>query len=598
MWLVYHNINETTTHKFDCSNNESAIISPFDAKTTVKNLFYPYDEYTLEASPKKLGIDGSTEFNGCISELKMEGWGYKAFVPKNKFVAPPPMITKFVPGHDARLVSKVAAGKQERVPIEFHFSAAMDCDSVRSSLQINSTTDDKRLAQLDSQSVSCQKVDNSEPSKFVGGFSTAFIFKAELFDVSNGVHAITLRNVSMENRAGFTNAVDRFLFRIGQPDNPMVFSTTANYTRDILHQDDKGAFYVSHKAAGADKFRYSLDFGSSYSAWQEYTGKNTTLAPKKWSGTKRQRWDDEHVIMQYWYVSATLDSFSRPPWRCLTTLLCRSRLSGSSNHIQHADLHRENLPPRRYPHLFAHGPFNKYGFDAGLPNSFSIRENGRWEYHFMTEWPAEFQVNVWGINPDGKPDQSGVYGDVDRDYVLDRMPPSSLAKNAVNVTKFPPSPHLAYRISIDDGNLRFELVPAGSKYQQMTLYFLLAILPAAMGVLSIWVFMKSFYKVKFNQVGIMEKQALVPLALRRKFARLRNASDHKEGLPMAGDRSANRSLTSLAEAGGSVKRRTVLIATMEYDIEDWGIKIKIGGLGVMAQLMVSPPLSTLSYEQS
>lgn len=32
-------------------------------------------------------------------------------------------------------------------------------------------------------------------------------------------------------------------------------------------------------------------------------------------------------------------------------------------------------------------------------------------------------------------------------------------------------------------------------------------------------------------------------------------------------------------------KRTVLIATMEYDIEDWAIKIKIGGLGVMAQLM-------------
>jgi hypothetical protein len=28
----------------------------------------------------------------------------------------------------------------------------------------------------------------------------------------------------------------------------------------------------------------------------------------------------------------------------------------------------------------------------------------------------------------------------------------------------------------------------------------------------------------------------------------------------------------------NTRRRTVLIATMEYDIEDWGIKIKIGGL--------------------
>ena len=32
-------------------------------------------------------------------------------------------------------------------------------------------------------------------------------------------------------------------------------------------------------------------------------------------------------------------------------------------------------------------------------------------------------------------------------------------------------------------------------------------------------------------------------------------------------------------------RRRVIIGTMEYDIEDWSIKVKIGGLGVMAQLM-------------
>ena len=33
-----------------------------------------------------------------------------------------------------------------------------------------------------------------------------------------------------------------------------------------------------------------------------------------------------------------------------------------------------------------------------------------------------------------------------------------------------------------------------------------------------------------------------------------------------------------ADLGGA--RRSVLVATMEYDIEDWAIKIKIGGLGV------------------
>ena len=302
VWLVYQNINETTTHSFDCTNNDSAIISPFDANTTVKNLFFPHDEYTLEASPKKLGIDGSKDFNGCIPQLKMEAYGFKAFVPKDKFLPPPAMITKFLPGHDVRLTSKVEAGKQDTVPLEIHFSAAMDCDSITANIQLNSTTDDKRLAQLDVKSARCEKVIGIDTPRFVGGIATAFTFKAKLFDVSNGIHTITVRNVSTENRIGFTNSFDRFMFRIGQPDNPMVFPNTANYTRDILHKDDKGGFYVSHKAAGADKFRYSLNWASTYSDWEEYTGKNTTLGPKTWNGTKRQGWDDEHVILQYWYV--------------------------------------------------------------------------------------------------------------------------------------------------------------------------------------------------------------------------------------------------------------------------------------------------------
>ncbi len=302
VWLVYQNINETTTHTFDCSSNDSAIIAPFDEKVTVKNLFFPHDEYTLEASPKKLGIDGSKEFNGCLKELKLEAYGYKAFVPKDTFVPPPAMITKFLPGHDFRFASKVAAGKQEIVPFEVHFSAAMNCDNIKENIQINSTTDDKRIARLDLGSVKCEKVTGIDTPKYVGGIATAFTFKATLSDVSNGIHQITVRNVSTENRDGFTNSVDHFLIRTGQADNPMVFPNSANYTRDILHRNDKGEFYVSHKAAGANKFRYSLDWGSKWSKWEDYEGGNSTLAPKQWSGTKRQRWDDEHVILQYWYV--------------------------------------------------------------------------------------------------------------------------------------------------------------------------------------------------------------------------------------------------------------------------------------------------------
>ncbi|KAH0558454.1 hypothetical protein GP486_004889 [Trichoglossum hirsutum] len=570
VWLVYQNDNDTIKYRFDCSKNETALISPYDSGTTVKNLFYPFDEHTLKSSPKSLGIDGSEQPNGCLDELEMPAWGFKAFVPKAKFVAPSPVVTKFLPGHDARVRSKVAPGRQETVQIELHFSAEMDCYYLTEMLEISSTTEDKRVALLDKDSVRCQAVNSTDQTLFVGEIPTLWTFTASLIDVSNGVHSITVYNVTSKD-GNFTDAVDHFYFRIGQPDNPMVFPRQANYTRALLHRMENGSLYVSHKAAGADMFRYSLDWGTTYSDWTTYVGGNTTLVPRKWAGTKRQAWKGEHVIMQYW-----------------------NRAVGSSDHIQHADEGiGESLPPRRFPHLFIHGPFNQYGFDAGVSNTLRLDQDGRWKLNFMAEWPAIFAFNVWGINPDGQPDQTGVLGDIDNDFVLDRLPPSSLASTLVNVSNVPPSPYLAYEISLDDGNYKFELIPVGSRYKQMMLYFLFWFIPPATGFLGIWLFMKSFYQVKFNQLGVTEKGSIIPLAIRKKFKRNRYGVDDTDGAGLSLMRHKSRSVSggihcvsdALAQAAGDSNRRVVLIATMEYDIEDWAIKIKIGGLGVMAQLM-------------
>ncbi|KAF2402249.1 hypothetical protein EJ06DRAFT_520290 [Trichodelitschia bisporula] len=90
---------------------------------------------------------------------------------------------------------------------------------------------------------------------------------------------------------------------------------------------------------------------------------------------------------------------------------------------------------------------------------------------------------------------------------------------------------------------KYSLVPIGSQYSQVVMFVLLWLLPTLFGMICVWVFMRIFYGVKFNKPNVWEMDA------------------------------------------GSPDRRTVLITTMEYDIEDWGIKIKIGSLGVMAQLM-------------
>ena len=228
--------------------------------------------------------------------------------------------------------------------------------------------------------------------------------------------------------------------------------------------------------------------------------------------------------------------------------------------------------------------------------------HGLWKANFMTEWPATVALNVWGMNPDGQPDQTAVYGDVDGDFVLDRIPLKSLITNTINITATPPSPYLAYEIAMNDGDLRFSLNPVGSRWAQMALYVLLWVTPILTGFLGVWLFMKSFYQVKFNKIGITEAKSIIPLALRRRILHhernMEQLSSGKEPSRWERYKSSpagapattlpaplNLNDTSLPVVEVTPSRRTVLIATMEYDIEDWNIKIKIGGLGVMAQLM-------------
>ena len=178
-------------------------------------------------------------------------------------------------------------------------------------------------------------------------------------------------------------------------------------------------------------------------------------------------------------------------------------------------------------------------------------------------------------------------GDIDQDSILDRLPPSSLSAVVVNITSGPAKPNLAWRFVLNDGTYKFQLIPVGSRYQQMSLFLLLAFIPVITASAGIYAFMKSFYQVKFNQIGISDKKNFIPLVIRRRFKH-RNMEEAGESInPLMNLRNKSgmmQSKSALA-AGMGGNRRMVLIATMEYDIEDWAIKIKIGGLGVMAQLM-------------
>ncbi|KAK3695819.1 putative cell wall alpha-1, 3-glucan synthase [Podospora appendiculata] len=544
IWLVYHNLNETTEYSFDCSSKKDPFYAPFDAGTTVKNLFYPYDTIKLDKSTKKDGFENSENFNGCTPKIKMQPFEFRAYVKQGDWVGPPPMITSFTPGHDAQINQDDAKGT---VNIGLEFSEDMDCDALKKAISFSSTTDADGSTSISVSQEKCFKLTEKPVARFVGAIPSKWGYSATLSNVKDGIHKITIDNPAAVRANASTGSIDHFFLRVGAPNNPIVFPTSANYSTTLLTKEGDKLF-VNHAASGADKWRYSTNWGSSWSDWQDYKDKKSPIDNLPWSGTKLQAWDGDHVMVQYW-----------------------SKTLGSSAFMQSGDSTPQTA--RRFPHIFAEGTFNKFGFDGGIKNQFALTKDGEWEVHLMDEWPTQFQLNVWGMNPDGKPDAGFVFGDVDRDGVLDRMPPSSLAKNVLEAEAPPTLPALSYKLIFNDGLLTFRMEPQGNMWIQIIMFILLATVPIAGGLTAVWIFMGSFYKVKVNKVGF-KKRGRSPL---------RNLGNRLSSLSFENFRHKDEEGMELTPLPG--KRRKVIIATMEYNIDDWNIKIKIGGLGVMAQLM-------------
>ncbi|KAK3317605.1 hypothetical protein B0T19DRAFT_469342 [Cercophora scortea] len=565
VWLVFGNEESPTDYKFNCSDPRTALLSPFGSGATVRNLFYPYEQYTLETSTKNLVAGNTSLFHGCLSELRQfPAWGFKAFVPNESWVGPAPMITKFLPGHDYRLES--TSNGSTLLEIQLHFSVEMDCDSVFNSIEIVSNSDNATVAFLNRASVKCWKLDTAQdPPKYVGQTPSMWAFSATIDPIPDGIHRITVRNATDSSKSSSTGSVDHFLLRVGKLSNPMVFPRHANYSQDFLYaQDNK--IYVRHHATGATQFRCSQTWGSSWTNWLNYTGEDFGLPSKNWTGTDLQAWSGEHVVCQYY-----------------------SKLAGSSHHQQEGDLDPSYLP-RHFPHLFINGHFNAFGFDSGIPNEMrqTALNNGTWAIDIMAEWPTALQFNIWGLNPDGLPDQTWLFGDVNFDYVLDRLPPGSLRQNVVNITESPPAPFVGWRFEVDDATMKYNVFPAGSRARQITIFALMWLLPLLGGCIVVFVFTGSFYKVKHNISGAAKERGI---SEKFRHAFDMKAKTHAPSLSDAPNRPGTSHSTTRGAGGEMIgmemggPRKTVVIATMEYEIEDWAIKIKIGGLGVMAQLM-------------
>lgn len=560
VWMVYHNMNVTTTYTFDCSDESKAFLSPFDADTDVRNLMNTSQSaVTLEDSAVSNSNWTGTGANaGCFSSVTLEPYEWRVYVPSDDYVDPSPMITMFSPGHDYPIDS--STNTTGEINIVLGFSTEMTCDDVTAAVSVISFIDGTGGQNITTlSSAVCSSYTDTDTGSFVGYIPTTYIWNATLSGLVDGVHRITVANAT--SAAGTaTNSVDHFLIRQGLPDNPVAFPQSANYSSSLLSVDDDGIMTVSHRAPGATKWRYSTNWGSSWSDWETYTGDSEKITTLTWSGTTAQEWDGYHLQVQYW-----------------------SQPLGSSAFIQHGDSGVDY--ERRFPHIFLNGDFNDWGFDSGVKDEMSLVGNGTWEMHFMYEWPASVQANIWGINPDGQSDSSFLYGDIDNDGVLDRLAPSSLSQNVFNMTSAPDWPHLSFKLVIDDGAFTIKAVPTGSAPLQIFLFWLLAIAPIITAGLAVWVYMHGFYQVKINKKGFKRKSKVF-MSLGGLLKPSGSHDEKKEKMSIAlrpiSPSPASTPVPVARDPGG---KRTVLIATMEYNIDDWNISIKIGGLGVMAKLM-------------
>ncbi|KAG6914135.1 hypothetical protein DXG01_002246 [Tephrocybe rancida] len=549
VWLLYSNEDVVRTYSFDCTSDQG-IFSPYISDTVIRNLLAPYETLSLSASLSSSNNGTGAPRVGCLPSITMEQYGFKAFVPVAQWMPPIPALTRFVPGHDHRIQASPSDENSTTVDISLEFDATMNCDSVTQSISFNiSSSGVSGYPAI--TNVRCGAISNLEASSIPGGSMSAWAWSATLRDFPDGVLTINIDNPLVMGGNATTGAVDHLLLRKGSIENVMVFPRN-DYDSSGSFKVSAGQYSFDHKAFGAEKFRYSGNFGRNWTDWKAW--EETTIMDGKLFTSPDNFWDGSHVMVQYW-SEATL----------------------SVAHVIHADAEYDGAP-RRVPQFLVRGPFNNWGYDKGVKSLMTQNSDGLWELEISAAWPTHVQLNVWSFD-------HYYYGDSDGDGVLDRLPPNSIAPNFLNISA-PQSPYLAWSLLVDDSTMTWTLEPRGRSHVGAVMYALLSTLPLITGSLAVVVFQWSFYGIRHNQYGAAVKSrnwfpafgALRGLLVTSFKGICANRSE--EPCPHRQD---NIGALSLFADNGV--RRKVLIATLEYEILDWNIKVRIGGLGVISSLM-------------
>ena len=191
IWMLYTNENATNTYQFECKSPQW-ISSPYVSGTTVRNLVAPFETYTLKDSLSSFNNDDAPPFQGCLAEVTMDPYSFKILVPIDEWIPPRPALTKFSPGHDARISSET---NSTTVTISFEFNTVMSCAGVTMALSLDMSSSGQRESlTFDPNSVTCGPVQNPDPPSISGDVQSVWFWSVTLQNMPDGILVLTLDN--------------------------------------------------------------------------------------------------------------------------------------------------------------------------------------------------------------------------------------------------------------------------------------------------------------------------------------------------------------------------------------------------------------------
>ncbi|KAJ3124816.1 Cell wall alpha-1,3-glucan synthase ags1 [Nowakowskiella sp. JEL0407] len=560
VWFLFSNINETRVYTADCNSN-NGILSSYPAGTVLVNILPPFDTITLANS----AVAGQ----GCIGSISMEPYGFRAYTAQANVKPLKSYILSATPPHDSRVVrTSSIPQKQMKYQVSFTLSGKNQCAQLTDdiSLASHSVPGQATSGSLNKQSVVCRDLTGAQsPPVTLSWWSppATWVWTGSFESLSDGIHEILISGKTFE----FDNSgvPTRYIFRIGDENNVMAFPKKI-YSEKLLSVLN-GEIGINHQTVvGADKFRVSLDYGKSWSNYTQWTPwttiPSTILSQMDFSSAPL------HVVVQYWSQATSSSVYE-----------LHSEVSPGFN-IKSISASTTSLPvatesqARRFPNVFVCGKFNLYCGDKGIPGDMKFKrdmDGGSWVYGITAEFPSKIKFDVWG-------DFKWSYGDVDNDFILDRLPPTAQDDNSVYLP-VPPSGYMGWTIILNDKNLTYKLVPRGSLAVSAIITIIIILAPLISGIAAVLIFRTKWYQIKVNKSGrIVELLGFTNQKLKQKLMR------RGKGTTQAFLSATPATISDLMSKTQHAKRK-ILIATLEYEIFDWNIKVRIGGLGVIASIM-------------